>query len=126
MNKEVYYNLFNDKVDEFFKDLIQSFPNITDFRKFKTGLMMLRNVNSKMPQQVFQMYVLSKYRDAMLNSDETVFLNHTYEEVDGNEKEYWLKFIDQIKKIWKTLDDSNKRVIWKYFHVLIVLSDKCI
>jgi hypothetical protein len=79
-----------------------------------------------MPQQVFQMYVLSKYRDAMLNSDETVFLNHTYEEVDGNEKEYWLKFIDQIKKIWKTLDDSNKRVIWKYFHVLIVLSDKCI
>lgn len=124
-SKEAFFNLFNDKADEFFKDLITSFPAMTDFRKFKMGLMMLRNVNPKMPQQVFHKYVVSKYKDAMLSRDENVFLNNTYDEVEGNEKEQWLQFIDQIKSIWKTLDDNNKEIVWKYFHVLIVLSEKC-
>lgn len=124
-SKEAFFNLFNDKADEFFKDLINSFPNIADFRKFKSGLMMLRNVNPKMPQQVFHKYVISKYKDAMLIRDESVFLNNTYDEVEGKEKEQWLQFIDQIKSIWKTLDDNNKDVVWKYFNVLIVLSEKC-
>lgn len=123
-SKEIFYELFNEKVDEFFKDLIESFPTITEFKRFKSGLTLLRNVDPKSPQNIFSVYILSKYKDAFLKKDESVFLNQDIE-IISKKKEYWLEFIDQIRMIWKTLDDSNKDIIWKYFHVLVVLSEKC-
>jgi hypothetical protein len=121
----MFYDLFNDKVDEFFKDLITAFPHIQEFKKFKSGLTMLRNIDPKTPQSIFNSYVLSKYKEALLNKNECVFLDEQEFEVYSTRKEYWLEFINQLKSIWTTLDDENKQVIWKYFHVLIVLSDKC-
>lgn len=123
-NKDMFYDLFNEKVDEFFKDLIVAFPSISEFKRFKSGLTMLRNVDPKSPQSIFNNYIVSKYRDAMLNKDEDVFLKTEFD-IHSRRKEYWLEFIHQLQSIWKTLNDENKEVIWKYFHVLIILSDKC-
>jgi hypothetical protein len=127
MTNPVLFDIFNDKLEEFFKDLIQAYPEIKEFRKFKSALVMMRNVNSKTPNEIFRNYLLSKYKTAILKKDESVFLEETeyviYAQDDS--KEHWLEFISMLKQIWKTLDETNKAVIWKYFHVLTVLSDKC-
>lgn len=124
-NKMAFYEHFNDAADEFFKDLIRSFPEVTEFQRFKSAMTMLRNLDPKMPRNLFVDYFLFKYRDAVLKKDETVFLEEQNYEIVSQRKEYWNDFINHIKGVWKTLDEDSKKVIWKYFHVLIILSDKC-
>jgi len=130
MNNAVMYDLFNNKLDEFFKDLMTAFPDIKEFHKCKSGLMLMRNVNPKTPNEIFKNYVLSKYKAAILSKDESVFLREKEFDVyaqDGQDtKDHWIQFIHMLQRIWKTLDDKNKNIVWTYFHVLTVLSDKCV
>ncbi len=123
----MYYELFNEKADEFLKELVDNFPEFgTDFKRIKTSMMMLRNVDTKAPQRIFNDYILKKYKDAILKKDENVFLEETQFDIYSNRKEHWLEFIENIKMIWKDLSQDNKEIIWKYFHVLVVLTEKCI
>lgn len=125
--KLCYIRLFNEKVDEFFKDLILAFPEVSAFRRFKSGLSLLRNINEKTPQKIFKEGMIDKYRKAMLEKDDRVFLegNYTMSKDYYEAYEQWDEFIDMMKKLWVTLDPDNKETIWRYFHVMIVLSDKC-
>ncbi len=122
----MYYELFNDKADEFLKELIDNFPPYAfQFKHIKTGMTVLRNLDPKKPQHIFNDYILRKYKDAILKKDESVFLEETQFDIYSNRKEYWLEFIENLKMIWKDLSAENKEIIWKYFHVLVVLTEKC-
>lgn len=127
MDKKVFYDVFNDRAEEFFKDLITSFPNVAQFKTFHAALKMMRNLDVKKPQQVFNNYVVNKYRTQIANKDETFFLTNTLN-VSGEalHEEAWEDFIEHLRCIWKELDETNKSTIWKYFQVLILLNDKCL
>lgn len=126
IQKEVYFNLFNEKLDEFFKDIIIAFPKINEFNKFKVGLTMLKNINPKSPQNIFNNYIIQKYRNAILIRDERFFLDITDFDINSKRRDYWIDFINQLKLIWQTIDDNNKDIIWKYFNILLILNDKCL
>ena len=124
-NKHIYHDLFNEKVDEFFKDLISAFPHLQEFISMKSCFTLVRNVDPKSPQTIFKNYVLHKYRDAILSKDEAFFMDTQTFEMWSSRKEYWGDFINHLKSIWKTLSKEEQETIWRYFHVLVVLSDKC-
>lgn len=123
MSRQIYFDRFNEKTEEFIKDLNVAFPEVEQFKYFRSGFHMVKNLDPKTPQNIFNTYVSATYREYILNKDESFFLSHEVE--IPTYKDYWQEFIDYIKKIWKTLDTDNKEIIWKYFHVLLVLSDKC-
>jgi hypothetical protein len=124
MSKQIFYDRFNENTEELIKDLMNAFPDAPDqFKYFKSGFYMVRNLDPKTPQRIFDTYVSDKYRDYILTKDEAFFLTHDIEV--NSHKDYWDEFINYIKGIWRTLDVENKEIIWKYFHVLLVLSDKC-
>ncbi len=125
MTKIDFFNLFNEKMLEFARDLCNVFPNVAEFTRFRSGVLMLQNLEPKTLENIFRTYVLSKYKDQILEKDESFFLEHTEFDIYSQRSDYWLSLIDQIKEMWKTLDQDNKEIIWKYFHVLIVISDKC-
>ena len=125
MTKIDFFNLFNEKMLEFARDLCNVFPNVGEFTRFRSGVLMLQNLEPKTLENIFRTYVLSKYKDQILEKDESFFLEHTEFDIYSQRSDYWLSLIDQIKEMWKTLNDDNKEIIWKYFHVLIVISDKC-
>ena len=125
MSKSDFHNLFNEKLLEFSKDLCNVFPSVGEFKKFRSGVLMLQNIDPKTLENMFNMYVVSKYRGQLLKKDESFFLDHTDFSVEPQRTDHWLALVDQLKHMWKTLDDDNKEIIWKYFHVLIVLSEKC-
>jgi hypothetical protein len=125
MDKDKYIILFNEKTEEFVKELIQSFPNIKQFTYFKTGFMFLRNIDMKKPQEIFNKYIYSKYKDQLIAGDEEFFLKENYG-VGKDKQEDWEEFIDNIRDIWRTLDKPSKEAIWKYFKVLVFLNEKCL
>ena len=125
MSKLDFYNLFNEKMLEFAKDLCDVFPHVAEFKRFRSGILMLQNLEPKTLEGIFRTYVMEKYKGQLLQKDESFFLEHKQFDIYSQRTDYWLSLIDQLKQMWVTLDPDNKDVVWKYFHVLIVLSDKC-
>jgi hypothetical protein len=121
----MYWDIFNAKADELFKDLIAQFPNVPEFKNFRSLLVMFSNIEPKKPEFMFRTFFLSKYRKSLLEKDESFFLDKSDYETEPGQDAFWDSFIKQLKSLWKSLDNQNKEVMWKYFHVLVVLSDKC-
>lgn len=126
-DKLVYVKLFNDKADEFCRDLVNTFPEVAEFKKLKSGLLLLRNVDERKPRELFNNYVGSSFRQQILDKDESFFINEVQNHVQGGlDVSQWEKVVSLLHSLWSTLSDENKESIWKYFHVLIAINDKCI
>lgn len=125
MAKVDFYNKFNEKMLEFSKDLCDGFPTVTEFSRLRTGILLLQNVEPKALERMFRSYVLTKYRNHLMNKDETFFLEHQEFEISSSRTDYWLGIIAELKSMWLTLTDDNKNIIWKYFQIMTILSDKC-
>jgi hypothetical protein len=124
--------LFNETADEFFKDLSEGFPALpeydvlrSEFAKLKLGFSVLKTCDEKQPQRVYKDYVLSQYRQRILDEDETFFLETNDYDITSKRKDYWLDFIGKIKTAWSSMDQENRKIIWRYFKLLTYLSDKC-
>lgn len=131
MLSESYYTIFNKQADDFFKNIIDGFPSTDDFeivkkefRSLKGGFGMLKALDEKQPQRIFKDYIADTYRDKIMNKDETFFLDKEYD-ITSTKKEYWTEFIVNIKKVWMNMDHDSKENMWKYFKLLVLLSDKC-
>lgn len=127
-SKSAFINVFNQKAEEFCRDLVSTFPEVSDFKQLKIALTLLKNLDEKKPREMFNMFVTDELKTYILQRNETFFLNDFKDHmpssapVDASE---WDRVIDLIRSLWSGLDAANKDVIWKYFQVLIALNDKC-
>lgn len=130
MSKTIFFERFNEKCDEFCRDIITSFPNIEQFKHIKTGLNLIKNIDMKTPQRIFHNNIYNThYRDFILTKNEEFFLTNEDFNIQystNDKKQYWDEFIDNIRLIWKTLSNEDKDIVWKYFHILVILSEKCV
>ena len=125
MSKEILYNLLNEKMIELMTNLISAFPDLNDFKLIKKGTIMLSTLDYKNPYKIFRDYVNVKYKEQIMNKDDAFFLNTVeYEIYDQENKDYWKDFIEQLKRVWVTLDDTNKENIWKYLQIFVALCSK--
>lgn len=126
--KSAFINMFNQKAEEFCRDLVNTFPEVAEFKQLKAALTLLKTLDEKKPREMFNMFVTDDLKSYILQKDESFFLNDfkdkmpTTAPVDASE---WDRVIDLIRSLWGGLDAANKDVIWKYFQVLIALNDKC-
>lgn len=125
-DNKVYYDLFNKKSEEFIKELIDAFPYVKQFSTFRSGFNFLKTIDIKKPQSVFDLYVYKEYKAPLLKKDENFFLTNQYDLTDAPKDDNWVEFIENIRAIWKILDQENKEAIWKHFHLLITLNEKCV
>jgi hypothetical protein len=126
MANDIYYEKFNEKTLELFNNLSDSFPDIVDFKKFKTGIIMMSNLEPKSAQRIFKLYISDKFREQILNKDEQFFLVEAkFDNCYIKRNDYWIDFINRIKTIWTTISLDEKEIIWKFLHILLLLSDKC-
>jgi hypothetical protein len=129
VNKSMFINLFNEKAEEFCKDLVVAFPEVSEFKQLKTGLTLLKTLDEKKPIELFNVYINDDFKTYIMQKDEAFFLKDmdkhipTSTPIDVSE---WHRVISLIRSLWSTLHDDNKETIWKYFQVLIALNDKCV
>jgi hypothetical protein len=124
MNKSKYYQLFNNKMTEFIKDLINVFPEDKDFKLFKNSFDLLKLNKEDQPCKVFSS-VIQKFKDQILNKDENFFLKRDYNDVMEVDPDVTTSLIDKLKNYWIELG-NDKEIIWNYLILLIKISDKCI
>ena len=118
-----YVNAFNNVVIQFLNDLIKTFPEETEFKKFKTAFIILKNTNSKKCVELFKFYV-KDYKIEITSRDEVFFITKDTRNLSNVDDNFVINLLDKLKVYWKTLTSTNKEQIWKYMNTLLVLSDK--
>jgi hypothetical protein len=117
-------SVFNEKFEEFVKDLIVSFPNDKDFKLLKNSFSLLKMVDPMKPNQMFKRYVY-KYKDQIVERDETFFMNHDFKyEMDSSESNFSLDILIKLKFYWNGLAIENKTIIWSYLSLLYKIDEK--
>lgn len=119
------HDFFNEKADEFARDLVRAFPQVQEFRQLKSAITLLMNVDPKKPQQIFDTAVLTRYRDTIMSKDDEAFQNISLEELeDESQRNAWLPFVDRLKSMWSSLGETDREAVWKHFFVLLKISDR--
>ena len=116
---------FNTQLERLVKDLITYFPESKDFKLFESSFQLLKQANPRKILELFKIHILSKYKQYILDKNENFFLSNDYNDiVVTNDNNYAELLMLRLKDNWRSIDGKNKEIIWKYFQVLIVLSEK--
>ena len=117
---------FNTQLDRLLENLINYFPENDNFKNFQTIFSLLKTTNPRKIMSLFKTYVTNKYKTQILEKNEEFFMENKFEEEKSNIKNdnYADDLIKQLKEHWSKIDEKNKEIIWKYFQVLVVLSEK--
>lgn len=102
---------FNDMMEQFVNELIQTFPEEMAFQKYQVSLEMLRRTN---PRKILDGYMkaVGPIQSRIMSRDDTVMSDVTCEFIQD------LK----IKNIWTPdLSENTKNAIWQYLQTLIIL-----
>lgn len=118
----IHVKKFNKIIKEFLAELINLLPEQKDISIFKGHISIVEMMNETKIIKSFIEHVYP-YKKGILEKDEDFFLDQ------GNfkhENDYLSESI-HLKELWKNnLSKENKEIVWKYFQVLIILSEKYI
>ena len=121
MSKKTSILRFNKTVDTFLEQLIKILPEEKDIKIFQSQISVALMFDESKILKSFIEFV-SPYKKQILSKDENFFLGDNVE----IEKDYMSKAI-HLTDLWKNkLSTENKEIVWKYFQVLTVLSNKYI
>ncbi len=123
IDKQRYFQLFNNKMNEFIRDLITVFPDDKDFKLFKNSFDLLKITNEEQPCKVFYT-VTQKFKKNILEKNEKFFLENDYSDIIENDTDVTTSLINKLKTYW-TLLENDKQTVWNYLIILVKLADKC-
>ena len=123
MSRKIFMDAFYGQFTDFLNQLIQVFPDDSDFPTFKTGLLLLQRTNPKIvPDQV--LIHVAPYETTIRARDEKFFMDHGFEDYTNNDALGTL--IMKMKTLWEGLSDNSKKVVWDYTILLLDLAKRCI
>jgi len=115
--------LFNEKLVGFFEELASTYPEERDIKMALEAIQGARKINPKLVLDLFVDNVSKPLREDILSeNDEKVLayaksvINTTYNEM--------LSALMIFDKHWPTMSDANRKAIWNYLKVLVLLSDR--
>ena len=120
------YKVFNLALKKLIKELIVTFPENKEFKIFLVIYKLLKTINKETPQKYFKEFILSNYRENLLNEDDS-FLN---QEIINPDKVpisvlLLLKELQEFNDNWSKIDQNNKKIIWSHIKIIIEVSDMC-
>lgn len=108
---------FNEWVIKFFRELIKMYPSNQDFKMAKSKLTVLsQSPQFEMPIQLFEKYI-SEYREHLRTKNDQFFLEF---DLSGTS----MDFLNYVKDLWKSANQSTKDTMFKYFIIFDKLSEK--
>jgi len=84
---------------------------------------MMKKLNPKMIHTTFMEVVHKEFKDPILRCDEDYLVKRAHEILQKDYSDmafaFWI-----FDKHWKTMTEANKKHVWDYCKVLIVLAEK--
>jgi len=118
---------FINQLTQLSNDIRDLFPEEKEFIIWREGLEIAVKVNSIKVIESF-IYMVLPLREKVMNRQEDFFMGNEFKnKMSENAGEDITMFHNQLAKLWKNkLTDDDKETIWKYFQVMIILSERYI
>jgi len=107
---------FNDMLEQFVQELIQTFPDEKCLKKYAIKIDMLRNSNPRKCVNKF-MKKIKPYSDFIMKKDESFFVGLP----EGREVPEWFEDLNLHKNWTPDLSQTTKDAIWQYLQTLYML-----
>lgn len=114
---QMIVNVFNKKLMEFVKEVVEMYPNNKDFKSMRSQLRMIMSSAEELPIQKFKKYVSIKYRENIDSRNEDFFLKL---DLTGTP----FASFNYLKDMWKNTSETTKEAMWKYVELLTKLCDR--
>ncbi len=125
MDKKQILSAFNDQFLEFVQDIHSVFPENNDLSTVKETLITLRKQNPRLVLLSFNEYVISQYRQQIVEGDIDFFIDKDYKKDVSNvgSAKIILEKIDCLREPIREMKTSEKTKVVKYMQNLVKLSD---
>ena len=117
---------FNNVISDLISELCELYPSDRDIKIFREKFNMITKVNNQMVLRGFLLHVYP-HKQNIMNEDEKFFLSNATDLVkDAADKDDNVSITQalNIKKLWESnMTPETKSALWRYFKVLIKLSE---
>jgi hypothetical protein len=114
---------FNTQLVNFFEDMSNTYPEEKDIKTAAEALKVMKRLNPKMIHTNFMEIVHKEFKDPIMRTDEDYLVKRAHEILQQQYSDmafaFWI-----FDKHWKTMTEANKKHVWDYCKVLIILSEK--
>lgn len=114
---------FNTQLIRFFEQLHESFPEEREIKMSLEAIQGLKKINPKMIFDLFYEYVYVPIGAALVREDEELVIGYAKKMIDSQFNEMSVALMI-FNKHWPNLSENNRKVIWDYLKVLVVLCEK--
>lgn len=116
------YVTFNKTFKNFIKELIATYPEVTELKTMLLMYKIAKTMSYKRPQRLFNTSVAQKHADDIINCRIDNILNESFTELDID-----AGYINKVKEKFRALvDEDHKVVIQKHLLCLLLLNNKCL
>jgi hypothetical protein len=115
---------FNDHFIEFLDDVIRVFPDDPDILASKNSVTLIRKANPRLIIQIWNSYVVGKYRDMIDAGNINFFINKDYTDdlVHADNSKKIVEVIDRLRNPIKMMTPEDQAKTMKYIQNLTKLS----
>lgn len=114
---------FNNQLIRFFEQLHDSFPEEREIKMSLEAIQGLKKINPRMIFDLFYEYVYTPMGEALLREDEEVVIVYAKNMINSQFNEMSVALMI-FNKYWPNLSENNRKVIWDYLKVLVILCEK--
>jgi hypothetical protein len=114
---------FNNKLLEFVEDLSETYSEEKDIRVALDALKMLKKANPKLIHSGFMDYIYPDFHAPVKAEDESILIKKAKEILNSEYKNYAFAYVI-FDRHWSTMSESNKKAIWNWCKVIVVLAER--
>ena len=115
------YKALNKAIKIFFKDLTDAFPTTIGVTLMSGAFTVLKKMNKKLPHKYFQQLINIPHRESIKAHDDSFFLTGSFEV-----PKFLASQVDNLRNIWRNLDNDTKKIIWDHLDVMMALNDRVV
>jgi hypothetical protein len=116
-------SVFNNQLIAFVQDLAETYPEERDITKALDALKALKKVNPRLIHSTFMEYVYPEFSGPVKAEDEATLMANAKKMLSGEFAEYAFAYVI-FDRHWTTMSDANKKAIWDWCKVLVILGEK--
>ena len=127
MNKTNILATFNDHFLEFVTDVHNVFPEDPDILTAKNSLIMIRKANPKMIVKIWNIYIVSNYREKIEAGDLSFFIDKDYSAdlANSDNSNKIMESINRLREPIEMMGEENQKKTMKYIQNLTKLAELC-
>jgi hypothetical protein len=117
MSKQVFVAAFNKQLMNFFKDVINTYPENKTLKAVRAQLRLVLTQSEKIPIEAFYEHLVLKFKTQLDAKDDKFFLSF---DLTGTP----LEDLNSLKQLWLTATEKSRVAMWKYVVLLQKIAEK--